>query len=83
MAHNSSSGNPIGAEDGPNFHATPPPVPDDIKSQVDPKATSSTDLKAAEHVSGQDDSQKDLTRPAANQKEEMEGLGRSEVAKRG
>jgi len=82
MAFNSSNGNSIGATDGPKFFETPPPVSKDVLSQAQ-QTTSSTDLKGAEHASGQDKTQQESTGPEAEMKQEMEGLGRSEVAKRG
>lgn len=83
MATNSSRGNPIGARDGPNFDVPPPPVSQDVKSQVQQLSSSTNLNKASEHAPGQETTPHDLPEPVADMKQEMESLGRSEVAKRG
>jgi len=83
MATNSSRGNPIGARDGPNFDVSPPPVSEDVKSQVQQSSSSTNLNKAAEHAPGQEETPDNLPEPVADMKHEMENLGRSEVAKRG
>lgn len=77
MAYNSSNGNPIGAEDGPRFDAIPPPASDEVKVQAH-ETSSSTDLKGAEHASGQETAKKDLTQDEAEMKKAMEGLAKKQ-----
>ncbi len=51
MATNSARGNPIGAADGPKIEMSPPPVPSDVKSQVQSTQTTGS---TGTHASGQD-----------------------------
>lgn len=84
MATNSSRGNDIATVDGPRFDQTPPPASADIKADI--KSASSHAVAEGEHRPGHHDSTTDtdgLSAPEAEQKREMEGLGRSEAAKRG
>lgn len=82
MATNSSRGNDIATTDGPQFDQTPPPPVADVKADI--KSSTSKALAAGEHHPGQATTTTTST-PAteAEQRREMEGLGRSEAAKRG
>lgn len=86
MATNSSRGNDIATTDGPKFDQTPPPPAADVKADI--KSSTSKALAAGEHHPGQGtttNTTRSASTPAAEaeQKQEMEGLGRSEAAKRG
>lgn len=84
MATNSSRGNDIATTDGPRFDQTPPPPAADVKADI--KSSTSKTLAAGEHHPGQatTTTTRSASTPAeAEQKQEMEGLGRSEAAKRG
>ncbi|KAK1832896.1 hypothetical protein QBC39DRAFT_347754 [Podospora conica] len=83
MATNSSRGNDIATTDGPKFDQTPPPLAADVKSDI--KSATAKTLAEGEHHPGQDTlTTRSTSTPAeTEQKREMEGLGRSEAAKRG
>ena len=83
MATNSSRGNPIAASDGPRFDQPPPPTSPEVKADI---KASSNDLAEREHSTSHSTSLPNtdtLSTPEAEQKREMEGLGRSEAAQRG
>lgn len=85
MATNSSRGNDIATTDGPQFDQTPPPPAADVKADI--KSSTSKALAQGEHHPGQattTNTTRSTSTPAEiEQKREMEGLGRSEAAKRG
>lgn len=84
MATNSCRGNDIATRDGPPAETDLPALSEDVKSHVN-DTPSSTEKATAEHVPGQQDKSTLTSQdgPEGEMRREMEGLGRSEVAKRG
>ncbi|KAK5663447.1 hypothetical protein OQA88_3876 [Cercophora sp. LCS_1] len=83
MATNSCRGNDIGTTDGPPAETCLPKLSQDVKSHIN-DTPSSTEKVTAEHVPGkQGTAGSSQGGPEADMRREMEGLGRSEVAKRG
>lgn len=83
MATNSCRGNDIATHDGPPAETDLPALSETVKSHVN-DTPSSTEKATAEHVSGQQDgSSTNQDGAEGDMRREMEGLGRSEVAKRG
>ncbi|KAK0731591.1 hypothetical protein B0H67DRAFT_565281 [Lasiosphaeris hirsuta] len=87
MATNSSRGNPIAAADGPPISTSVPPLSPSTKADILHSAsTTTTNASTASHSPTKTDTHPDTSGVPEVQEEvkrEMEGLARSEVARRG